>query len=149
VQSVQTAPHVLTVMEADLSRVLADQAQKKECLASEGLRLTLAAYFVAAIANALRINPSVNSSWTDQGIQIHRQINIGIAVSLGEEGLIVPVIKDVDALSLVGIARTVNDLADRARAKKLQSNEVRGGTFTLTNHGIGGSLFAFPIINQP
>ena len=149
VQSVHTAPHVLTVMEADLSRVLADQAQKKARYAAEGVRLTLTAYFIAALAHALRANPLVNSSWIEQGIHIHRQINIGMAVSLGEDGLIVPVIKEADALSLVGIARVVNDLTDRARNKKLQATEVRGGTFTLTNHGTGGSLFAFPIINQP
>ena len=76
-------------------------------------------------------------------------INIGMAVSLGEEGLIVPVIKRADELSLLGMARAVNDLADRARAHQLQPDEVKGGTFTITNHGTGGSLFATPIINQP
>ena len=84
-----------------------------------------------------------------QGILLHKQINIGMAVSLGDAGLIVPVLKNADSLSLVGLARAVNDLADRARAKKLLPDEVKGGTFTLTNHGTGGSLFAFPIINQP
>ena len=80
---------------------------------------------------------------------IHPEINIGMAVSLGAEGLIVPVIRNADTLSLLGIARQVNDLASRARAKKLQPFEVKGGTFSLTNHGQGGSLFAFPIITQP
>ena len=91
----------------------------------------------------------VNSSWTDEGVLVHSAINIGMATSLGEEGLIVPVIKGADDLSLLALARAVNDLASRARAKKLQPDDVRGGTFTLTNHGIGGSLFAMPIINQP
>jgi 2-oxoglutarate dehydrogenase E2 component (dihydrolipoamide succinyltransferase) len=77
------------------------------------------------------------------------QINIGMAVSLGDAGLIVPVIRNADSLSLVGLARTINDLSDRARNKRLTPDEVKGGTFTLTNHGTGGSLFALPIINQP
>ncbi len=149
VQSMQTAPHVLTVMEADLSRVLAHQALNQPGFAVQGIRLTLTAYFIQAIASALRDHPLVNASWTDAGIELHSQINIGMAVSLGAEGLIVPVIQNADALSLVGIARAVNDLADRARAHRLQPDEVKGGTFTLTNHGTGGSLFAAPIINQP
>jgi len=80
---------------------------------------------------------------------LHSHINIGMAVSLGDAGLIVPVIRDADSLSLIGIARAVNDLSDRARNRKLLPEEVREGTFTLTNHGTGGSLFAMPIINQP
>jgi 2-oxoglutarate dehydrogenase E2 component (dihydrolipoamide succinyltransferase) len=91
----------------------------------------------------------VNSSWTDEGIRLHRAINIGMATSLGDAGLIVPVIKNADGLSLLGIARAVNDLANRARARQLKLDEVQGGTFTITNHGISGSLFATPIINQP
>jgi Pyruvate/2-oxoglutarate dehydrogenase complex, dihydrolipoamide acyltransferase (E2) component, and related enzymes len=98
---------------------------------------------------ALKAYPIVNSSWTDEGLLVHKEINIGMATSLGEEGLIVPVIKHADTLSLLGLARAINDLASRARAKKLQPDEVKGGTFTITNHGISGSLFAFPIINQP
>ncbi len=148
-QSVHTAPHVLTVMEADLSQVILHLAQNKDRYAVDGIRLTLTAYFIEAIAKALRANPMVNTSWTDEGIQVHQQINIGMAVSLGDAGLIVPVIKNAASLSLVGIARAVNDLADRARAGKLQPDDVRGGTFSLTNHGTGGSLFATPIINQP
>ncbi len=147
--SVHTAPHVLTVMEADLSQVLSHLAAHKDRFARDGIRLTLTAYFIEALSRALRANPLVNASWTEEGILVHPHIHIGMAVSLGEAGLIVPVIKDADALSLLGIARAVNDLADRARAGKLQPDEVRGGTFSLTNHGTGGSLFATPIINQP
>ena len=91
----------------------------------------------------------VNSSWTDNGQILHHEINIGMAVSLGQEGLIVPVIKSADALSLMGIARQVNDLAKRARSNKLKPEDVRGATFSLTNHGLSGSLFASPIIMQP
>ncbi|MFC1879844.1 2-oxo acid dehydrogenase subunit E2, partial [Chloroflexota bacterium] len=93
--------------------------------------------------------PVVNSSFSDEGVRLHRQINIGMATDLGEAGLIVPVIKTADALSLLGIAQAVNDLANRARDRKLRPEEVQGGTFTITNHGISGSLFATPIINQP
>jgi len=147
--SLRTSAHVLTVMEADLSRVIAHRAENKPLFAQDSVRLTLTAYFIAAIVDGLKANPLVNSSWTDEGLVIHPEINIGMAVSLGAEGLIVPVIRAADTLSLLGIARQVNDFADRARAKKLQPEEVRGGTFSLTNHGLGGSLFATPIIPQP
>jgi 2-oxoisovalerate dehydrogenase E2 component (dihydrolipoyl transacylase) len=148
-QSKQVSPHVLTVMEADLSRVSAHRSANKENFSAGGSRLTYTAYFIAAIAAALSRHPLVNSSWSEQGILQHAEINIGMATSLGEEGLIVPVIHNADRLSLLGIAHTVNDLANRARTKQLKPEEVRGGTFTLTNHGTGGSLFAMPIINQP
>jgi 2-oxoisovalerate dehydrogenase E2 component (dihydrolipoyl transacylase) len=148
-QSKQISPHVLTVMEADMSRVVAHRAANKSAFAADGVNLTYTAYFMAAIAAALKAAPLVNSSWTEQGILLHGEINIGMATSLGEEGLIVPVLRRADELSLLGIARAVNDLATRARSKKLRPEEVRDGTFTLTNHGTGGSLFAMPIINQP
>src|SRR3989304_1917892 len=117
----RTSPHVTTVMEADLSRVVA----------------------------ALKAYPIVNSSWSEEGVVLQREINIGMATSLGEAGLIVPVICNADSLSLLGLARAINDLANRARARQLKPDEVKGGTFTITNHGISGSLFATPIINQP
>ncbi len=147
--SKQTSPHVLSVMEADLSRVSSHRQANKQAFSSEGLNLTYTAYFIAAIVAGLKAYPLVNASWTEKGILVHSQINVGMATSLGEEGLIVPVIRNADGLSLRGIARAVNDLAGRARAKKLQPEEVRDGTFTLTNHGTGGSLLAMPIINQP
>lgn len=148
-ESLITSAHVLTVMEADLSQVEAHRKLNKPLFAKDGVRLTLTAYFVAAITAALKANPRVNSSWTDEGLLIHADINIGMAVSLGDEGLIVPVIRNADTLSLLGIARQVNDLAERARTKKLKPEDVRGGTFSLTNHGMSGSLFASPIITQP
>lgn len=149
VMSKHTSPHVTTVMEADMSRVVAHRNANKEAFARDGVNLTFTAYFVAAAVTALKTHPLVNSSWTDEGLLLHRHINIGMATSLGEEGLIVPVIKNADSLSLLGLARTINDLANRARSKKLQPDEVKGGTFTITNHGVSGSLFATPIINQP
>jgi len=149
VTSKHTSPHVLTVFEADISRVVAHRAANKEAFARDGVRLTYTAYFVAAVAAALRANPNVNSTWRDDGLLLHADINIGMATSLGEEGLIVPVIRNADRLSLLGVAHAVNDLAERARAHHLQPDEVRGGTFSITNHGISGSLFSFPVINQP
>lgn len=147
--SVQTSPHVSTIMEADLTNLSAHRSANKAIFARDGAKLTFTVYFVSAIVTALKTYPMVNSSWSDDGVIIHKDINVGMATSLGADGLIVPVIKHADSLSLLGIARAVNDLADRARAKQLTPDEVRGGTFTITNHGGTGSLFATPIINQP
>jgi 2-oxoglutarate dehydrogenase E2 component (dihydrolipoamide succinyltransferase) len=149
VMSKHTSPHVLTVMEADMQRVVKHRSANKEIFSRDGVNLTFTAYFMTAIVAGLKNYPIVNSSWSDEGVLVHKAVNLGMATSLGEEGLIVPVIKDADNLSLLAMARTVNDLANRARTKKLQPDEVKGGTFTLTNHGISGSLFAFPVINQP
>jgi len=149
VLSKHTSPHVSTIMEADLSRVVAHREANKAVFARDGVNLTFTAYFIAAAVKALKAYPVVNSSWTDEGILLHREINIGMATSLGDAGLIVPVIKNADSLSLLGLARTINDLASRARSRQLKPDEVKGGTFTITNHGISGSLFATPIINQP
>jgi 2-oxoglutarate dehydrogenase E2 component (dihydrolipoamide succinyltransferase) len=149
VHSKRTAPHVTTVMEADMSRVVAHREANKSSYARDGANLTFTAYFVAASVAALKAHPIVNSSWEEEGVRIQPAINIGVAASLGEQGLIVPVIKNADRLSLLGIVRTINDLANRARARQLQPDEVQGGTFTITNHGVSGSLFATPIINQP
>ncbi len=149
VMSKHTSPHVLTVMEADMGRVAKHRSANKEIFARDGVNLTFTAYFMTAIVAGLKSYPLVNSSWSDEGVLVHKAVNLGMATSLGEDGLIVPVIKNADNLSLLAMARSVNDLANRARTKKLQTDEVKGGTFTLTNHGISGSLFAFPVINQP
>ena len=149
VMSKRTSPHVLTVMEADMSKVAKHRSANKDIFARDGVKLTFTAYFMTAIVAGLKAYPNVNSSWSDEGVLVHKAVNVGMATSLGEDGLIVPVIKDADNLSLLAMARSVNDLANRARSKKLQPDDVKGGTFTLTNHGISGSLFAFPVINQP
>ncbi|HSV86227.1 MAG TPA: dihydrolipoamide acetyltransferase family protein [Levilinea sp.] len=149
VQSKQTSPHVTSVMEANLARVSAHRQANKALYSQSGVNLTFTAYFVSAAVAALKAYPMVNSSWTAQGIQVHAAFNFGVAVSLGEEGLIVPVIQHADRLSLLGLARAINDLAVRARRRQLNPDEVHGGTFSITNHGTGGSLFATPIINQP
>jgi len=148
-RSKHTSPHVTTIMEANLTRVVAHRQANKEAFARDGVNLTFTAYFVAASVAALKAFPLVNSSFTEAGIQLHPAINIGMAVSLGDAGLIVPIIKNADSLSLLGIARAVNDLANRSRLRQLVPDEVQGGTFTITNHGVSGSLFATPIINQP
>jgi 2-oxoglutarate dehydrogenase E2 component (dihydrolipoamide succinyltransferase) len=149
VMSKHTSPHVLTVMEADMSRVAKHRSMNKEIFARDGINLTFTAYFMMAVVAGLKAYPTVNSSWSDEGLLIHKAVNIGMATSLGEEGLIVPVIKGADNHSLLAMARSVNDLANRARSKKLQPDDVKGGTFTVTNHGISGSLLAYPVINQP
>jgi 2-oxoisovalerate dehydrogenase E2 component (dihydrolipoyl transacylase) len=145
VRSVQTAPHVTTVMEADLGQVV---AHRETWPAGVGGRPTYTAYFVVASAAALKAHPEVNSAWGDGQIWLKREINIGVAVAT-DEGLLVPVIKGADRKSLAEIAAEVSDLATRARDKRLRPDEVTGGTFTLTNHGVTGSLFATPIIHQP
>ena len=149
VSSLRVSAQVLTVMEADLGAVMAHRAANKEGFAAGGLRLTLTAYFLKATADALRRHPTVNSSWTDEGLLVHPTVDIGMAVSLGEAGLLVPVVRNADKLTLEELSRAVEDLAARARSRKLSVDEVRGGTFSLTNHGSNGSLFATPIVAQP
>jgi pyruvate/2-oxoglutarate dehydrogenase complex dihydrolipoamide acyltransferase (E2) component len=149
VMSKRTSPHVTTVFEVDLSKVVAHRNAHKVAFERDGANLTFTPYFALATIAALKKYPLVNSSWSDSGIVLHRTVNLGIAVSLGADGLIVPVIKSADSLNLLGLARMINDLADRARRKQLKPDEVQGGTFTITNHGTSGSLFATPVINQP
>jgi 2-oxoglutarate dehydrogenase E2 component (dihydrolipoamide succinyltransferase) len=148
-RSKTVSPHVTTIMEADMSAASAHRSANKVAFADKGVNLTFTAYFVAAIVAACQAYPIVNSSWSDQGVAVHGQINVGFATALEPDGLIVPVIKNAASLSLLDIARTVNDLSSRARAKQLKPDEVQGGTITITNHGTSGSLFATPIINQP
>jgi 2-oxoglutarate dehydrogenase E2 component (dihydrolipoamide succinyltransferase) len=143
-----TSPHVSTIFEVDLTKVLAHRAAHKDTFARQGVNLTLTAYFVAAMVEACQAVPILNSQWTDEGIYIHHTVNVGMAVAI-DEGLIVPVIKHAERLNLLGLAQQVNDLAIRARNKQLKPDEVAEGTITVTNHGVSGSLFATPIINQP
>ncbi len=148
VMSKRTSPHVTTVFEIDLSAVLKHREANKDAFAKQGVNLTLTAYFVLAAVEGLRAVPALNARWTDEGVYQIYQYHIGMAVAL-DNGLIVPVIKNAQDLNLLGSARAVNDLASRARAKQLKPDEVLGGTFSITNHGVSGSLFATPIINQP
>lgn len=148
VLSKRTSPHVTTVFEVDLSAVIAHQQAQKAAFSQSGVKLTLTAYFAAATTQALVKNPYLNAQWTDLGIHLHHAVNLGIAVAVND-GLIVPVIRNAQDLNLMGLARAVNDLAQRAREKQLKPDEIKGGTFTISNHGVNGSLFATPIINQP
>jgi len=148
VQSRRTSPHVGSVFMVDLTRVVQHRYANKKAFAQDGVNLTFTPYFVAAVAQALKKHPYANSTWSEQGIVLKRSINVGMATAI-DDGLIVPVIKDADSYNLLGLARIVNDLATRARAGKLTPDEIQGATFTITNHGTGGSLMAAPIINQP
>ena len=148
VQSRRTSPHVTTVFEVDLSAVMAHRAANRDAFARQNANLTLTAYFAAAAVMALRVVPIINARWTDDGILMQPFVNLGIAVAL-DDGLIVPVIRNAHELNLLGLAKAVNDRAARAREGKLAPDEAQGGTFTITNHGVSGSLFAMPIINQP
>ncbi len=143
-----TAPHVTTVFEVDMSAALAHREAHKPALARQGVNLTLTAYFAAAAVAALQAVPYLNAQWTDEGIFLHHAVHLGIAVAL-DEGLVVPVIKNAQDLNLAGLARAINDLSNRARSRQLKPDEAQGGTFTITNHGVSGSLLAAPIINQP
>lgn len=147
-RSVRTSPHVTTVMEADLGRVIAHRNANKAAFERQGVRLTFTPYFIQAVVAGLQAVPVLNSSFTEQGIVQHRRMHIGVAVAL-DEGLLVPVVRDADEKNLLGLARAVNDLSERARTRRLQPDATQGGTFTITNHGTSGSLFATPIINQP
>jgi 2-oxoglutarate dehydrogenase E2 component (dihydrolipoamide succinyltransferase) len=150
VASVRTAPHVTTVFEADLGAVLAHRERHRAGFAAGGAQLTLTAYFVAACVDAICEVPETNARWTDEALELYERIDIGIATALPDKGLVVPVIRDVAALSLEGIAQRLADLTARARDDKLTPADVRGGTFTISNHGVSGSLLAAPIvINQP
>jgi 2-oxoisovalerate dehydrogenase E2 component (dihydrolipoyl transacylase) len=148
VLSKQTAPHATTVMEADMTGIVRAHERLRDDFERQGVRLTFTPFFVQAIAAGIRAVPAANSSFSEDALLIHRRLHIGVAVAL-PDGLIVPVIRDAGERSLLEQARSVNDLAERARTKRLTPEEVQGGTFTLTNHGTGGSLFAMPILVQP
>jgi 2-oxoglutarate dehydrogenase E2 component (dihydrolipoamide succinyltransferase) len=141
---------VTAVFEADLSAVLKHRQANKEAFASAGAPLTLTVYFIAAAIAAIQKVPQVNSRWFDEHLQIFRHINIGIGTALGDQGLIVPVLKQVQGMDLKTIAAGLADLTGRARDNRLNPDDVRDGTFTISNHGVSGSLIATPIIiNQP
>lgn len=145
-----TAPHVTTVFEADLTAVLTDRARQREEFARRGAPLTLTAYFVQAAVAAIRAVPEANSRWTDTALEIYDSIHIGVATAVEGVGLVVPVLRDADARDLFDTARALDELVTRARAGALSPADVRGGTFTISNHGVSGSLLAAPIIiNQP
>jgi 2-oxoglutarate dehydrogenase E2 component (dihydrolipoamide succinyltransferase) len=149
VMSKHTSAHVYTLVEVEMTRVVGTRERfKKEFEERNGIKLTYTPFFVRACVEAIKELPIINSSLDGTNIIYKRDVNIGIAVAL-ENGLIVPVIKRADEKNFLGVARSVQDLADRARTKRLSVDDVQGGTFTITNPGSFGGLFGLPIINQP
>jgi 2-oxoglutarate dehydrogenase E2 component (dihydrolipoamide succinyltransferase) len=144
--SVTRAPHVTAMFEADFSAIMRHRARHKDAWAKKGVKLTFTAYIIAAAAEAMKVAPAINSRWHEDRLELFDDINIGVGTALGEKGLIVPVLRKVQTLSLKGIAAGIEGLIDKARAEKLTSTDVSGGTFTISNHGVSGSLFASPII---
>ncbi len=147
VRSKSTIPHAWQTQEADMSGVVANRNANKAAFQNqEGFSLTYLPYVMAATLSALREHPEVNSTFNETELIIHRDINLGISVGL-EDTLVVPVIRRADGLSIAGLARTVNDLATRARNKQLKADDLSGGTFTVNNSGTFGTLFSYSVIN--
>ena len=147
-ESRRTAAHCTTIVEADFTRVAARRAAEREAMRRRGVNLTYLAFVALATVEALQRHPRLNASIRGDEIVYHDDVNLGIAVAL-EDGLVVPVIRRAQRLSLEGMAAAIADVADRARDRKLEPDEVHGGTFTITNPGQFGAVLATPIINQP
>ena len=149
VASTHVSPHVYSVEEIDMSKVAAIRAKAREEFEKRyETKLTFMPFFVKAAVAGLRAYPTLNASLDGTNVVLHKEINVGIAVAL-DWGLIVPVVKSADEKNLLGIQRTLNDLAERARSKKLKPEEVQEGTFSITNPGVFGGLFGLPVISQP
>lgn len=148
VMSRRVSAHVASLIEIDYTHVAGLRAKKKAAYADRGVNLTYLAFVAKATADTLRKHPVVNAAVSGERTIYRRDINLGIAVAL-DWGLIVPVIRHADELSLLGVARAINDLAERARGKRLSPDEVQKGTFTITNPGVFGSYVGLPVINQP
>ncbi|MFN3463788.1 MAG: dihydrolipoamide acetyltransferase family protein [Terricaulis sp.] len=149
-RSVAIAPHVTAVFEADFSAIIAHRNKHKDAYAKAGAPLTFSAYIVRAAAEAMKVSPNVNARWHDDFLEVFEDVHIGMGVALGDKGLIVPVIHRAQALTLKQTAAQLGDLTERARKNQLKPADVQGGTFTISNHGVSGSLVATPIIiNQP
>ena len=142
-----SAPHAHAVMPVDMTELMRYRERvRHDFSAREGFDLSPAAFIAKAVIEAIRAVPTVNASWTDQGLVLHREINLGYAVALGEDGLIVPVVKDADGRSLAGLMRSIRDLVDRAKARRLTLDDLTGGTFTLNNTGPLGTIVSSPIV---
>jgi len=148
--SVTEAPHVTAVFEADFSAIAVHRAAFKEEYASRGVKLTYTSYVLMACAEAMKAVPEINSQWHDDAVQIFSDVNIGVGTALGDKGLVVPVINNVQERNIFGVARELQEITTKARDNKLKPSDMKGGTFTISNHGVSGSLLATPIIiNQP
>nr|WP_298096112.1 2-oxo acid dehydrogenase subunit E2 [uncultured Shinella sp.] len=149
-QSLATAPQVTAVFEADFTAIMRHRDAHKSRMKAEGVNLSYTAYIVAACIAAMKMVPEVNSRWHADSLEIFGDVNIGIGTALGDKGLVVPVIRQAQNLSLQGIAARLQDMTSRARNNALKPEDLKDGTFTISNHGVSGSLFAAPIIiNQP
>jgi len=150
VRSQATSAHVLTVVEVDFAAVdRVRLAERDEFKAKEGFSLTYLPFVARAVVDAMADYPNVNASVGDDTLIVHRRINLGFAVDLDHEGLIVPVVRDADSKRLTAIARGLADLASRARSRELTADDISGGTFTITNPGPFGTFLTAPVINQP
>ena len=148
VTSKTTIPHAAAMMEIDWTNVAKFRAKvKDEFKAREGFELTYLPFAMKAVILALRNNPLVNATWTEKGVTKLKNIGLGVAISLEDEGLVVPVIKNAEDLSITGLAKAVRDLATRARSKKLTLADFEGGTFTVNNGGTLGTYLSYPIVN--
>ena len=147
-RSVRTSPHVTTIHEFDMGAVVRHRADHRAAWEGRGLRVTLLAYLMKAATEALLQVPAVNASLTPEGIRQFAEVHLGMAVAV-PGGLVVPVVRDTQAMSLEGLAAALADVTERARAKRLKAEDLEGGTFTITNHGAGGSVAGTPIIHQP
>lgn len=145
-----TSPHVTSVFEMDMSAIIKHRKQHKVDFEKQGVNLSLTTYFLAAMAKGVKAVPQVNARFHDDGLELFNDVNIGIGTALGEKGLVVPVIEQVQAMGLFEIAQNLSQQTLKARAGKLTSADMKNGTITISNHGVSGSLFATPIIiNQP
>lgn len=148
--SLHAAPHVTAVFEADCGAIIAHRAAHRRDAEARGFPLTYTAYFVAAAAQAMQAAPSVNARWHEAHLEVFRDVHVGVGAALADGGLIVPVLRDAQRLSLLEIAAGLADLTERARLGRLSKADVTGGTFSISNHGVSGTLLAAPIIiNQP
>jgi 2-oxoglutarate dehydrogenase E2 component (dihydrolipoamide succinyltransferase) len=142
VRAVSQAPHVTALFEADFSAIAAHKAAQ----AAKGIKLSYTAYLIKAAAEAMAVAPAINGRWEEDRIAVSPTINIGVGTALGEKGLVVPVVKDAGSLTLEDVGRRLDDLTSRARSGSLATADVSGGSFTISNHGVSGSLLASPII---
>jgi len=146
----ETSPHVTSVFEMDMGNIIEHRKWHKKEYAELGVKLTFTAYFLSAMAKAVATVPQVNAKFHQDALEIFSDINIGVGTALGDEGLVVPVVQQVQSMNLFQIANALNQQTEKARNGKLKSKDLQNGTLTISNHGVSGSLFATPIIiNQP
>lgn len=146
----EISPHVTSVFEMDMSNIIEHRKWHKKEFTELGVNLTFTAYFLSACAKALQAVPQVNARFHEEGLELFKDINIGVGTALADDGLVVPVVQQVQEMNLFEIAYALNQQTEKARTGKLKPNDMKNGTFTISNHGVSGSLFAAPIIiNQP